>query len=231
MVTKTTTKEILKKKLTCGKRKMKAGNTVMSQNNLPQDIYDSASDFGVFMALIGLISAVFFGIIMIIIALYLIFNRGKHSSEINAEVINSKCDMYKDSKNKMYKECNTEIKYKVENKEYTNTISTQTIQENGSKVNVVYDPSNPNDSLFKTGWRKRFSYILLAIAVFIIVAAGIRYYIVKNFKIAAAATGFGEGASMVAAPFQSNPSPVPSSFVDSSMGPEMLTLVPEVTSE
>jgi len=191
--------------------KMKAGNNDM-MNNLPQDIYDSASDFGVFMALIGLISAVFFGVIMIIIALYLIFDRGTHSSEINAEVVNSKCDMYKDSKNKMHKECNTEIKYTVENKEYVNTVVTQTIQANGAKVNIVYNPSNPGDSLFKTGWRKIGAYILLATALFIIVAASIRYYIVKNFKIAAAATGIGEGAAMVAAPFQS-------SFVDSSVDP------------
>lgn len=208
MMTKNKTKTKTNKNMLS---KMKAGNNDM-MNNLPQDIYDSASDFGVFMALIGLISAVFFGVIMIIIALYLIFDRGTHSSEINAEVVNSKCDMYKDSKNKMHKECNTEIKYTVENKEYVNTVVTQTIQANGAKVNIVYNPSNPGDSLFKTGWRKIGAYILLATALFIIVAASIRYYIVKNFKIAAAATGIGEGAAMVAAPFQS-------SFVDSSVDP------------
>ena len=123
----------------------------------------------------------------------------------------------------MYKVCNTEIKYTVENKEYTNTISTQKLQTNGATLNIVYDPSNPNDSLFKTGWRKNIAYILIAFAVFSIIAAGIRYYIVKTYKVAAAATGIGEGVSMLATPFQSNQS---SNFIDSS--PEMLT---EVTSD
>jgi len=216
--------------------KMKAGNSATQQNvmnNLPKDIYDSASEFGVFMALIGLLSAGLFGIIMIIVALYLIFNNGTHSAEIDAEVVSSKCNMYKDSKNKVYKKCDSELKYTVDNKEYKNTISTQIIQLNGSKVKVVYNPSNPNDSMFKTGWRRRSAYILLAIAVFIIIAAGIRYYIVKTFKIAAAASGFGEGAAMAAAPFQSSSSssyssssPDSTSFANSP--DEMLLFTPEV---
>jgi hypothetical protein len=218
-----------------GKNKMKAGNTTTQQNvmnNLPKDVYDSASEFGVFMALIGLLSAGFFGIIMISVALYLIFNNGTHSAEIDAEVVSSKCNMYKDSKNKVYKKCDTELKYTVDNKEYQNTTSNQKIQLNGSKVKVVYNPSNPNDSMFKTGWRRRSAYILLAIAVFIIIAAGIRYYIVKTFKIAAAASGFGEGAAMAAAPFQylssssSSSSPDSTSFADSP--DEMLLFSPVV---
>jgi hypothetical protein len=177
------------------------------------------------MALIGLLSAVFFGIIMISVALYLIFNNGTHSAEIDAEVVSSKCNMYKDSKNKV---CYSEIKYTVDNKEYQNTISNQIIQLNGSTVKVVYNPSITTDSMFNTGWRRRLAYILLAIAVFIIIAAGIRYYIVKTFRIAAAASGFGEGAAMAAAPFKSfsssSSSPDTTSFADS----QMLLFTPEV---
>jgi hypothetical protein len=206
-------------------------NNMMTQpNNMMNDVYDSASEFGIFMALIGLIFAIFSGVIMIIIALYLIINKGTHSSEIDAEVVDSKCNTYKDSKNNTYKQCDTTIKYTVANTSYSNTISTQQIYANGSKVNVVYDPSNPNNSLFKSGWRKRFAYILLAIAVFIIVAAGIRYYIVKNFKIAAAASGFGEGAALISAPFQSSSSNFFTESNNSPMPDEMLTFVPEVSS-
>ena len=178
------------------------------------------------MAMIGLMSAIFFGIIMIVIALYLIFNRGTHSSQIYAEIVNSKCDMYKDSKNKMYKQCNAEIKYTIENTDYVNTIETDKVKANGTKVKIVYDPSNPNDSILKTGWRKITGYVLISLAVITIIGASIRYYIVKNFKIAAAASGIGEGAAMIAAPFQSNSSGMTSSFTDSTMSNEMLEFIP-----
>ena len=73
-----------------------------------------------------------------------------------------------------------------------------------SKVKIVYDPKNPNDSRMRTGMRRIIAYVLIGLAVVIIAAAVIRYYIVKTYKVAAAATGVGEVASIVASPFQSS---------------------------
>ena len=68
----------------------------------------------------------------------------------------------------------------------------------------MFDPNNPEDSLKKTGMRRTFAYILIGVAIVMIIAAVIRYYIVKTYKVAAAATGVGEAASIVATPFQSS---------------------------
>lgn len=195
-------KRKLKSLKSCARKTMKSG--AVPQQQLSQQVYDSSADFGVFMALLGLIGASFVGCIMIGIALYLIINNGTHSKQTEANVIHSKCDIYKDSKNKTHKDCNTTIKYKVENKDYENIISTGNLFAKDSKVKIVYDPKNPNDSRMRTGMRRIIAYVLIGLAVVIIAAAVIRYYIVKTYKVAAAATGVGEVASIVASPFQSS---------------------------
>ena len=76
-------------------RKTVKSGAVPQQKQLAERIYDSTADFGVFMALLGLIGASVTGFIMICIALYLIFNNGTHSKQTEAKVIESKCDIYK----------------------------------------------------------------------------------------------------------------------------------------
>lgn len=191
------------KKTKAYRKSMKSGS-VPQQKQLTEQLYDSTADFGVFMALVGLIGASITGFVMICIALYLIFNNGTHSKQTEAKVIESKCDIYKNSKNKTHKDCNNTVKYNINNEEYENIISTNKVFANNSTVQIVYDPKNPNDSLIKTGMRRTFAYILIGLAVIIVIAAVIRYYIVKTYKVAAAATGVGEAASIVATPFQSS---------------------------
>ena len=195
-------KQKLKSSKSCARKMMKSGS--VPQQQLSQQIYDSTADFGVFMALLGLIGASFIGCIMIGISIYLIINNGTHSNQTEADVVQSKCDIYKNSKNKTHKDCNTTIKYNVDNKQYENIISTDNLFAKDSKVKIVYDPSNPNDSRMRTGMRRIIAYVLIGLAIIIIAAAVIRYYIVKTYKVAAAATGVGEAASIVATPFQSS---------------------------
>jgi len=195
-------KRKLKSLKSCARKTMKSG--AIPQQQLSQQVYDSTADFGVFMALLGLIGASFIGCIMLGVSIYLIVNNGTHSKQTEANVTHSKCDIYKNSKNKTHKDCNTTVKYKVNDKDYENIISTTNLFSKDSKVKIVYDPNNPNDSLMKTGMRRIIAYVLIGLAVVIIAAAVIRYYIVKTYKVAAAATGVGEAASIVAAPFQSS---------------------------
>lgn len=185
------------------RKSMKSGS-VPQQKQLSEEIYDSTANFGVFMAVLGLIGASITGFIMICIALYLIFNNGTHSKQSEANVIESKCDIYKDSKNKTHRKCRTTVNYNVNSKEYENIISTDNLLSKNSKVNIVYDPNNPEDSLKKTGMRRILAYVLIGLALVTIGAAVIRYYIVKTYKVAAAATGVGEAASIFATPFQSS---------------------------
>lgn len=195
-------KRKLKSLKSCARKTMKSG--AVPQQQLSQQVYDSTADFGVFMALLGLIGASFIGCVMIGIAIYLIVNNGTHSKQTEANVVHSKCDIYKNSKNKTHKDCNTTVKYNVNNKDYENIISTTNLFAKDSKVKIVYDPKNPNDSRMRTGMRRIIAYVLIGLAVIMIATAVIRYYIVKTYKVAAAATGVGEAASIVATPFQSS---------------------------
>ena len=206
-----------KRKMTVMKR-MKSGATNQNQP-LSQQIYDSTADFGVFMALLGLIGASVIGFIMFCVGIYLIFTNGTHSKKTQANVMNSKCDIYKDNKNRTHKDCNTTLQYTVNGKEYENTLQTSKLQSKGTSVEILYNPENPSDSVMKTGARRIVAYILIGVSLLIVAGAIIRYYIVKNYKVAAAATGVGEAASIVSAPFQSSSSssfgPVESSSYDS----------------
>ena len=191
----------MKTKTTRYSKKIKSGAV---SKPLSQEIYDSTADFGVFLAFLGLIGASLIGCIMIGISLYLIFNKGTHSKQTEAEVLNSKCDVYRDSKKKTHKSCNTKYKYTVDSNEYENIVSTTKLHVKNTKIKVLYDPKNPADSVIKTGTRKMVAYILLGVALLIIIFAVVRYYIVKTYKVAAAATGVGEAASIAASPFQSS---------------------------
>ena len=179
-------------KISTIKRNTRGGNTTAN------DMYKSAAEFGVFMAFIGLITAMFFGIIMIIIALYLIISNGTYSASTQATVVDSTCEIFKDDKNKTTKACNSTIKYNVNNKDYTNFVKTSTIKKIGAITEIVYDPNNPGASSQKTGMRRIFAYILIGFALFIMIAASIRYYVVKAVPFVAAASGIGEGTSMIA---------------------------------
>ena len=184
---------------------------------LTQQIYDSTADFGVFMALLGLIGASVIGSIMFSIGIYLIFTKGTHSKEVSGKVLQSKCDIYRNSKNKTRKDCNTTVKYTVDGKDYENIVSTNKLKLKDSTIDLVYNPKEPSDSVAKTGARRFGAYILIGISLLMVIGAIIRYYIVKTYKVAAAATGVGEAASIVATPFQSSSSPVGS--FDSNFSP------------
>ena len=159
-------------------------------NDLPKAMYDGAADFGVFMSLIGLISAIFVGMLMILLAIYLIFNGGTHSSQVEARVLSSKCE------NKTKTSCMTDIQYIVDQKAYLASIPTTVMKTTDSKIDLAYDPNNPNDIVMKTGWRRRAAYIMFFVAILIILVAYVRYYIVKTYKFAAAGVGAAETASI-----------------------------------
>lgn len=60
----------------------------------------------------------------------------------------------------------------------------------------MYDVNNPNDVQKKNNVRHIIAWVLIFVSIFILFAVIIRYYIVRTYKIAAVATGVGEGLGM-----------------------------------
>lgn len=190
------------------------------KTTVSQQVFDYSADFGVFVTLMGLVSSIFFGVVMVIVGIYLIATKGTHSAETEGRVVDSTCNFFKDKKGQVTKLCDTVYTYRVEKDSYKDTRTTSKQFANDMKVDVLYDPSNPADSVIRTGWRKRGAYIMIIIAFVMVVFAAARYYIVKEYKFAASATGIGEGLSIMSSPFRSSTSSAP---VD--MSTDMLTPV------
>lgn len=178
----------------------------MVKRTISQQVFDSSADFGVFITLMGLASSIFFGIVMVIIGIYLIATKGTHSASTEGRVVGSKCNYFRDKKGQVTKLCDTKYTYSVNKKPYRDTKTTSIQYANDMRLDILYEPSNPANSVIRTGWRKRGAYVMIIIAFVMVLFAAARYYIVKEYKFAASATGIGEGLSIMSSPFRSSSS-------------------------
>lgn len=175
---------------------------VKSSDNISSKIYDQASNFGVFMTKVDIVTGTISVIIMLCIAMYLLLSKGKHSKNTKGSVKKSKCNFIRDKEGKLYKECLVNMDYNIEKKKLNNELITNIDYKEGSTVDILYNPINDKDIVIKTGMRKNIGYALILLSIFTIFGTIFKYYIVKEYKFAAASNGLGEGIGLMSIPFK-----------------------------
>ena len=170
--------------------------------NLSSKIYDQASYFGLFMTKVDIVTNTIYVIIMLTISVFLLFTKGTHSKSTKGQVKKSECNFVKDKEGKLYKECLVDVEYKVEDKNLKNKVITYKDYNKDTTVDILYDPVNNSDIVIKTGMRKMIAYALITLSIFTIIGTVFKYYIVKEYKFAAASNGIGEGIGLMSIPFR-----------------------------
>ena len=169
--------------------------------NLGEQVIDGAAAFGRFMALVSLIIGGVISLVLFCIGLYLLLSKGKYTEVIEGTVTKSECKSYTNTTGKNTTQgvtCALEVQYVIGNNKYTLPLTTSNTYQVNQKIQLVYNPADPRDAKEKVLSRAIWGWILIGIAVFIILAASLHYYLVNRFKVAAAAAGIGQGVGMVA---------------------------------
>jgi hypothetical protein len=166
-------------------------------------LYSDTAKFGRFMTIIGTIFGVIVGIIFLIVGIYLVRKKEKHTKSVTANITNKvKCEHIlhdpKEATANSY-HCELEVMYKINGKVYNKTLQTtdSTDYTDVQTVTLYYDPDNPSDIVIHKEPTKTIGWIMIAISLFAIIMSFIQLYIVRKYKIAAAAAGVGGAARMM----------------------------------
>ena len=163
------------------------------------DLYDGAASFGRFMATVWLVIGTLIGLVLLGISLYLLLTPPKYSEEATAKVKEVKCDRVPSGDSRgMLNDCIMKIEYTVDDKPIVKDYNSKGSKyyTTGDNIKIRYNPDNPED--FTTAIsRKTVGWILLGIGAFIMILSWVSWWIVNQFKFAAAATGVGSAYDMV----------------------------------
>lgn len=165
------------------------------------DVYSDAATFGKISANVRLIIAVVISIIFIIIGIYIVVQPVKRNKMVRGIITSSNCieniTMDK-SVQKKYYECILNVKCTINDKEITSIITkTNTFPYTiNQTINLYYDPNDIlNIDTFSDNYHI-WGWILICIAIFIVLGAGIWSYIVHQSKFAAAVGGGSEAVGI-----------------------------------
>ena len=164
--------------------------------NVGQKAYDGAAEYGTFMAFVGMITGGLISFILIGIGGYLLATKAKYSATVSGTVAKANCNIVQNDKNTSY-QCTLDVTYKVDGKDFKESIIANNKYVDGQSVSLAYDPSNPRDVIIKGLSRKAVGGILVGIGAFIIGSSVFHYYITRRFKMAAAASGVSNIANIV----------------------------------
>lgn len=158
--------------------------------DMPNKLYDDASRLGSTMALIYLVIGIVIGILLLCSASIVYMKSNNNLVDTTGSVLKAECSQYKTKDTVVY-ECLIDVKYTVDNKEYTRQMST--IKSSpiaaGETVKITYDKTNPIDASVKTLSNGTIALILLVVGLLIAGGATFNYVLAKYFKLYAAGTG------------------------------------------
>lgn len=165
------------------------------QQGLGEQVYDGAASLGLFMATIGFIFGGLIGLVLVIWGVTKLGQKKKLEGEVQGKVTEANCDT-SDPKNGV--KCNLKLAYTINGKDYSIGASTADGVHNvGAMMDIDYDVANPETAELSSMSPRTIGMIMIGVGLFLIGATGVNWYIARNYKFAAAATGVGTAAGIV----------------------------------
>lgn len=155
-------------------------------------LYEGTSSLGRFWTGFGLIVAIILSVIGVVTGTYLILHNQKDLVDTTGIVTTANCTpIY--TKNGTNFSCVLGVKYIVNGKDYTGTITTtsQTPYFVGSTVTITYHTENPSDVRFHIIRNRTIGFIILGVCGVILLISWFNYWLARKFKFYAAAEGVG----------------------------------------
>ena len=160
------------------------------------NLYDDASSLGKIQSLIGLVFSIIIGLVLIIIGYYFVSSSNKYIS-ITGIVKNVICEdkiqtnsTSRSTTTSTTKVCTLNIEYNVNNVVYTNSLTVNNvIYSMDQPIQIEYLESDPNQIRMPGLSDSTLGYISSGISIFLVLGAGVNYYLSTNYKLYASAQG------------------------------------------
>lgn len=156
--------------------------------NFASEIYDDTSSLGRIISLISLIVGIIIAIVLFICAFS--YQTTPDNPSTTATILSASCATIINNNETEYS-CILNLKYTINNKEYTNNITTQSniYYNQNAIIDITYELDNPNKIYIKPLNNKTISLISCGVGVVIILGSAINYYLTYNYKFYAASQG------------------------------------------
>lgn len=129
----------------------------------------NVSNYGLLYSDMRLIFSTLIGILFIIVGLYFIFFHKKQKS-INASIVSSICYL---------NDCNVQIKYSVNNINYTNTIK---LNNNPTSSNIIVYYENDPNKITTNKITKWYGWLFILLGILMFFISYLIYYFVHKYK-------------------------------------------------
>lgn len=160
--------------------------------DLGSELYSGAATFGKIRAVIGVIFGTIFGIIFIVGGIVLIRKKVQLISQKMGTITNNpNCIKFDDKNDVQYRCTNIDVKYNVDNKDYTMNKSTYGPFEykQGNQIDVYYDPNDPFNAELQSDNKHIIGWIGLVSGIFIFIGSWFWLWMTWHYKFVAAAGG------------------------------------------
>jgi hypothetical protein len=150
--------------------------------------YDASAAFGTFMTFVQAIVGTLISLLMIGIGIAMLRIKESYTGKTEAKITAAKCK--RESSNSTT--CVISYEYTVDGKKYTTSgYTAYDTYSVGDKKTILYDTNNPENNKFDKAPWTTVGWVLIAIGIFILIGVWFWFYVVRRFKVAAAASGVG----------------------------------------
>lgn len=163
------------------------------------DIYTGVSTFGRVVADVRAVVGTIFGLLLIILGIYLIIKKSHRTKTIQGIITNSDCqEIIKD--NSIYFNCNLTVNYIINGvlQTKTFTLSDSSVKYIiSNKITLWYDPNNISNIELASDNLHSLGIGILIFGIFIIVFSILWAYLANKYKPVAAAEGIFDGINLI----------------------------------
>jgi len=172
---------------------MKVKKSIIKGAGFANTAYDATATFGRVVAFFKMLTGIFFGVVFIIIGVWLIKNKSVHTQTVLTKVTQPKCNTYtttdSNGRSTTQTQCNAILEYQVAGKDYKTPFTLNGSYVENQMANMQYNPDNPSDIRSPAPQNKTIGIWLIVIGLAIMIGATIWFILTLKYKIIAAGTG------------------------------------------
>lgn len=155
--------------------------------------YDATATFGRVVAFFKMLTGIFFGVIFMVIGIWLIKTKPVYTQSVTTKVTQPKCNTVTTTDSKGHSttqtQCNVVLEYNVNGKDFKTPFTLNGAYAENQMVEMQYNPDNPSDIRSPTPQNKTIGIWLIFIGLAIMIGTTIWFILTLKYKIVAAGTG------------------------------------------
>jgi hypothetical protein len=177
-------------------------STSIQQPGLGDQMYEGAAEAGKVYTTVKLVFTSIISIFFLIIGIYLIFSKNKHTEEVTAQITKINPNGCRETgNNNSIVICDTVISYSYNGTEYKDKslkTSDDVYHQVGDSVSIFVDPNNPSDFSTESKSKDRtVGFIFIGISIFCVAMALLMWWLAQRYKFIGAVEGASLGVNLI----------------------------------